>query len=287
MRNEAMREAVEHLAPGLPVTVYEVVRGAGPKERSGWHPWHCHEEVEFLAVLDGRMAIETAGERFDLGPGSVLALGSLEPHRSFKNEPVRYIVLQANLKLLLDVVPGISPALLFERPHPLSRFNGVYRDEEARRESFRLIRAIYEEASLRRRGYELAVGGYMRLLLLPLLRGGLPDAPPGWPRMSRVLEEIERRLSEPLRIADVLPLVNLSYRHFMAAFKRSVGMTFVEYVHERRIKLAEKLLLTTDLTNEDIAARCGFATPAQFYAVFKKIRRCSPKQFRSGGAGRR
>lgn len=282
MREKMVHEAVRHLAPGLPVTVYEVVRGDGPQAMNGWHPWHNHEEVEFLAVLEGRMAIETANDRFDLHPGSVLALGSLEPHRSFKREPVRYIVLQADLKTLLDFVPGISPALLFERPHPLSRFNAVYRDDEARRESFRLIRAIFEEASQRRRGFELAVGGYMRLLLLPLVRSGLAEAPPEWLRMSRVLEAIEERLSEPIAIRDMLPLVNLSYRHFMMTFKRCVGMSFVSYVHERRIKLAEKLLLTTELTNEDIAVRCGFATPAQFYAIFKRIRGCSPRQFRDG-----
>ncbi|WP_442951555.1 helix-turn-helix domain-containing protein [Paenibacillus sp. GYB004] len=40
--------------------------------------------------------------------------------------------------------------------------------------------------------------------------------------------------------------MNLSYSYFSKYFKRVMGLSFIEYVSIRRIKQAERLLLTMD-----------------------------------------
>lgn len=282
MEQQISRETIAYIAPWLPIKTWEIVHDAAsaPRRPDGWNIWHCHEEAEFLAILEGTMKVETVDGRYEPGPGSVLVLGSSEPHRTCKLFPVRYIVLQVNMKAMLDAGPSLYSFALAGHPHPLSRHNDVYAGDEVRLESFRLIRTILQEASLKRRGYELAVSGCVRLLFYQLVRN-MPrenDFDPN--RMRDVLEHIETRLSEPLRIRDLLPLANVSYHHFIKSFRQCVGSSFVEYVHGRRIRQAEKLLLTGDLNNEEIGYRCGFATPAQFYRIFKRLNRCSPNEFR-------
>lgn len=281
MIENMMREEIDYLASWLPVKIMEIVHDASPRCPDGWNRWHRHEEAEFLAVLEGAMKVETVGGGSrELTPGSVLVLGSLEPHRTYKKGHVRYIVLQLHLMAMLDAAPHLYSSALSEHPLPLSRHNAIYADDAVRRESFALIQAIYEEVSRRRTGFELAVSGYARLLLLHLVRHGSGDSISETNRMREVLDYVEGHLADPIRIRDVLPLVNVSYHHFLKSFKRCVGMSFIAYVHERRIRKAEKLLLTEDWSNEDIGLQCGFSTPAQFYNVFKRVNRCSPREFR-------
>ncbi len=275
-----IHESVDYLAQWLPLKVWEIVHESTPRCPDGWNVWHDHDEAEFLAILEGSMIVETAREQYELSPGSVLVLGSCEPHRTYKISYVRYIVLQLNLQSMLDVSPGLYSPILSERPHPLSRHNAIYENGTVRRESFALIGTILEETTRRLNGFELAVSGCVRLLLMQIVRHGSQETENLQHRMKNVLDYIEHHLAEPLRIRDMLPLVNVSYHHFMKSFKHYVGMSFIDYVHARRIREAEKLLLIENWNNEIIGRSCGFTTPAQFYNVFKRINGCSPREFR-------
>lgn len=285
MGKTMIHESVDYVAQWLPLNVWEIVHESTPECPDGWNAWHDHDEAEFLAILEGSMIVETARRQYEMTPGSVLALGSCEPHRTYKASHVRYIVLQLNLQAMLDVSPGLYSPILSERPHPLSHHNAIYDNVAVRRESFALIQKILEETSRRQNGFELAVSGCVRLLLMQIVRHGFQESEYLLHRMKDVLDYIERHLAEPLRIRDMLPLVNVSYHHFMKSFKQYVGMSFIDYVHARRIREAEKLLLIEHWNNEIIGRLCGFATPAQFYGVFKRINGCSPREFRKRMAG--
>ena len=57
-------------------------------------------------------------------------------------------------------------------------------------------------------------------------------------------------------------------------------MTVSEFINKERIKLAENLLLTTDLNVETIAMQIGFSSQSYFSKTFKKINGVSPVQFK-------
>ena len=58
-------------------------------------------------------------------------------------------------------------------------------------------------------------------------------------------------------------------------------MSIREFVAERRLLRAEKLIVATDLTFADIAERCGFRHHEYLGYVLKKRRGITPRQLRS------
>ncbi|WP_419020393.1 zinc-finger-containing protein [Eubacterium callanderi] len=68
-------------------------------------------------------------------------------------------------------------------------------------------------------------------------------------------------------------------------FKRSTGITLVEYILEVRMDAARTLLTDTDLSVTEIVPRVGFGDAPYFYKVFKKTNGCTPAQYRVNQRG--
>jgi AraC family transcriptional regulator len=89
-------------------------------------------------------------------------------------------------------------------------------------------------------------------------------------------EEDEGRV--PLRV--VAKEVGISYSHFSRAFKQAIGMSPTNYIAERRIERAKKLMQETDLPISEIAIRSGFSSQSHFTTSFRRLAKVTPKSFR-------
>ena len=65
----------------------------------------------------------------------------------------------------------------------------------------------------------------------------------------------------------------------MEKAKRQV-LTIFDYLFEKRMKEAEKLLRETDLHIYQIAEKVGFSDYNYFTKIFKKFVGCTPSQYR-------
>ena len=75
--------------------------------------------------------------------------------------------------------------------------------------------------------------------------------------------------------------VSMSYFHFSRAFKQSMGMTATNYIAERRIERAKKMLEETELPISEIALRSGFSSQSHFTTAFRRLAGATPKAFRA------
>lgn len=92
---------------------------------------------------------------------------------------------------------------------------------------------------------------------------------------------IERHLEDDLKISQLCELLYVSKSFLCRSFKELTGLTFADYLKQQRIRRARMLLLSTDLSIEDVAAKCGFHSPAYFSTVFKKEMNIAPSAFRA------
>ena len=92
---------------------------------------------------------------------------------------------------------------------------------------------------------------------------------------------IRERLSEAITNEDIAKAVGISKTRVQVRFRAALGMSIREFVAERRLLRAEKLIVATDLTFADIAERCGFRHHEYLGYVLKKRRGITPRQLRS------
>lgn len=106
-------------------------------------------------------------------------------------------------------------------------------------------------------------------------RGGLA----AW-QVRRLTEHIDATLSSAVEINDCAAIARLSTSHFARAFKVSFGMTFAEYLRQRRIQHAQEMMLTTDKPLRYVARCCGFADQSHFSRIFRRVVGSTPATWR-------
>ena len=100
-------------------------------------------------------------------------------------------------------------------------------------------------------------------------------------RLKRVIDFIEANLAETLTLELLAQVAGLSVFHFARVFRQATGYSPYRFVSERRLLLAQRLLMATELAVHDIALACGFPRHANFTAAFTRARGISPSAYRA------
>jgi AraC-like DNA-binding protein len=94
---------------------------------------------------------------------------------------------------------------------------------------------------------------------------------------------LKMRLADPPTLAEMAERAGLSPAHLAVVFKEETGMTPLEYVTSLRIEeAARRLRAPGEPSITDIALELGFSSSQYFSLVFKKLKGCTPTEFREG-----
>lgn len=100
--------------------------------------------------------------------------------------------------------------------------------------------------------------------------------------ISRALAYIdENYMHDSLSLNTVAAEAEVSANYLSAVFSQNMKKTFVEYVTEKRMEKAKKLLKSTALSSGEIAAQVGYKDSHYFSFVFKKTQGMSPREYRA------
>ena len=107
-------------------------------------------------------------------------------------------------------------------------------------------------------------------------RGGMPRT-----RLKRVLEYIAAQLHEELSLTALAEIAGMNLYYFSRLFKQSTGLSPHRYVLDQRIRRAQHLLRTSDMTILEASVRTGFADQGHFTKVFRRFVGLSPTEYRN------
>jgi AraC family transcriptional regulator len=96
----------------------------------------------------------------------------------------------------------------------------------------------------------------------------------------KVQEFIDASLNSKIRLQDCADEARLSVSHFSRAFKATFGTTLLNYVHRRRVRQSQQLMLMSEQPLSQIALSCGFADQAHYCRVFRSVVGSSPNAWR-------
>jgi AraC family transcriptional regulator len=100
--------------------------------------------------------------------------------------------------------------------------------------------------------------------------------------MALIDQHLEKEEEGRVALRVVAKEVGMSYFHFSRAFKQTLGMSPTNYIAERRIEHAKKLMQETALPISEIALRSGFSSQSHFTTSFRRFSGVTPRSFRRG-----
>ena len=291
---------------GPPVYTYEVVPGVPPvgamklgRGVSGGLP-HPHSHAHDFLVLayfergggsmwlgDREWQVE-AGDVYVIAPGEVVGTGDASGLEEAEGWGVFFPP-----EVLGPHAPG---AFLSWRAHPLlfpfvrGAAGGAQRLKvpPADRPSWSgRLSALDLELRQRHDGYREAVLAHLTLLLVGVGRLAadvvgdlrLKDEP----LLAEVFGFIEDRYRERVSLKDVARAVSLSPGHLTTVVRRKTGRTVQEWIAERRMVEARRLLVETDLSVEEVAQKVGYGDTGYFVRSFRRTHGATPLGWRRAG----
>jgi AraC family transcriptional regulator len=100
--------------------------------------------------------------------------------------------------------------------------------------------------------------------------------------LDRALEFIDENLGNNLSLAEVSAIVEMSPYHFCRLFKRSTGLSPIQYVKRERIQTARRLLAEHRLSLVEVALQLGFSDQSHFTRTFRAEVGVTPSQYSAG-----
>lgn len=114
----------------------------------------------------------------------------------------------------------------------------------------------------------------------PQVKGGLT------PHLRRrIAEYVEARLDQPLRLADLAALVDMSIFHFQRVFSASHGISPQSWITRRRLDQA-RMLLRSNTPIAQIAVACGFSNQSHMTRLFRSATGTTPAAYRIAASGK-
>lgn len=102
---------------------------------------------------------------------------------------------------------------------------------------------------------------------------------------GRVRDYVDGDLGGRPSIRGAAERARLSPSYFSRCFRQSFGLTFSKFVAQRRIALAQTMMIRSSSSLCQIALACGFADQAHFTRTFGGVTGSTPSQWRRTAIG--
>lgn len=100
--------------------------------------------------------------------------------------------------------------------------------------------------------------------------------------VNKAVSYINDHLTETLTATDIAKSLNISREYISSMFKKAIGQSIPEFITEKKIAVAKKLLRFTDNSLIEISNYLSFSSQSYFQVQFKKITGMTPTEYRNG-----
>jgi AraC-like DNA-binding protein len=256
-------------------------------------PWHWHEDIEVLIVSSGTMQLSINGNQKTLHKGEgafinsniihsigasddeISTLHSLVFSPNLLSGPAENIFAYQYITPLMNC--RVLPAIIFTK------------QEKWMQEAVHSIAYAYEAYNVEKFGFELVVRdnlSHLWWLIVTNNRQSLEQRhiteDKDIVRLKIMIAYIHKHYADKLILHHIAAAANVSERECLRCFKKTIGISPIQYLLKHRMKIAARLLTETHYNITEISDHSGFDNPNHFSRAFKAFMSCSPSEYRKG-----
>jgi AraC-like DNA-binding protein len=268
-----VRAAVSEVVDGVEnirIGYAQALKALNFKSFSGKNPVIYYKEVEVQTALDPNYPVaEIARLR------EYIKIGSLEKIERSIGQICDKLLAQPYIAV--DLVNAVFANALYETIKVILEFGypvkDIFGDED-------LLITLYSSESLdEKRAFFLKVCGKLAEYR------NRKEQNTQKMTVRRIIDYIEQNYDKTISLEIVADEVRMNPSYLSLFIKKELGINFIDYVVELRLKKAVRLLSDDGRTVKQIAEECGFDTVHSFIRNFKKHYQVTPSEFR-GQMGR-
>ena len=102
------------------------------------------------------------------------------------------------------------------------------------------------------------------------------------PLIHLAVTYIKEHLNDNLTVKDTAHALTMNANYLSSQFHAEMGINFIDFVNQERVKQASSLLRHTNLPIKDIASVVGYNNTSYFSKQFYKVYHQAPRTYRSG-----
>lgn len=279
--NRDRSEKVKYTFVGYPIYAR---RGLLSRYPDGKAPAHRHDDIEFIAVISGKMNYNVSGETIELDAGDGIMVNSKRLHFGYMrdNAECDFICLLLH-PILLCALPSterefVQPVLKNESAPYLK----LSRDVATHKEIIELTKRIYEvkdqkTAPLLIQSFFSRIWANVCECITPCKQTTIDlDGA----SVKKMLDFIMTEFRHEVRLADIAKAGNVGESKCCKLFSKYTGQTPNAYLNRVRLDESTHYLVNTDMTITEIAREVGFNGASYYAESFRKQYKQSPSAYR-------
>jgi len=236
---------------------------------------HSHNFTQIFFFLDGKGTFILDGTSYPIKSGDFVIINPHILHQKQSDD-------KAKLEYLVFAIENLS----FKFGSGLINHDyGIFNLEKEKQNYQYLFNLMMMEAERERLGYELICNNLAEILVTLVSRNlhlGLIST--NDPQMSRECSiakgYIDSHYMDNVTLEVLSEITHMNKYYLIHSFNKYLGESPMNYLQQKRIQVAERLLATTGYSVSTIAASVGFASQSYFAQVFKKHYGSTPGQYR-------
>ena len=245
-------------------------------------PLHWHRELEILYILNGSAVVQMKGKKYRLKPQDLIVIESSIIHDVIYALPQTMgICIHISKSYMRKYLADLELMQMLCTPE--SPGNGKEEGYERLRQYLKELTVLYFE---QKQSYPFASSAIVLKILAELVDNfselvseelNIAGAD-NLVRVEQIFQYVEEHYKEPISLQDAADEAGLNKEYFCRFFKRSTGMTFLQYVNQVRISYIYQDLLHAEGNVQEIIERHGMYNTKVFYRLFKERYGCTPRE---------
>ncbi len=252
------------------------------------YPLHWHTALEIIMPVKNKYTVMVDGKTHEIAEGDIWITPPGTLHALLAPPDGERMIMLFDYSLICNL-KGMDSLLHMLHPYTLITEN---EQPDLRRRLQFYLGEISREYDTKSPFAEACVYSFMIRFFVTLGRVSL-NANTRFPGItnSKQHEYVEKFMmvcnyitdhcTENISVDDLSDLAGFSKFHFARLFKQFSNMSCYDYLTQKRIAHAERLLIKPDISITEVAMQSGFNSLSTFNRIFKAAKNCTPSEYKN------